>query len=166
MVVEVSTTLAPEDLLDQLQRIEATLGRVRTVKDGPRTIDLDLLLYNETVLDSPRLSLPHPRLHERLFVLEPLAEIAPGVVHPRLDLTAADLRARLLGVRPSGPTPGRELTGLRALVTGSTSGIGRAIALELAAAGARVIVHGRRSEQVANAVADEVERLAGTESAR
>lgn len=163
-VVEVTTTLSPEELLERLQAIETAFGRVRTVKDGPRTIDLDLLLHGDSIREEPRLTLPHPRLHERLFVLEPLAEIAPGLVHPVLDSTVAELRAELLGVRPSGPSPGRELVGLRALVTGSTSGIGRAVALELAAAGASVIVHGRRSEQVANAVADEVERLAGTEA--
>ncbi len=163
-VVEVTTTLSPEELLERLQTIEIALGRVRTVKDGPRTIDLDLLLHGDSIREEPHLTLPHPRMHERLFVLEPLAEIAPGVAHPVLDRTAAELRAQLLGVRPAGPTPGRELVGLRALVTGSTSGIGRAIALELAAGGASVIVHGRRSEETANAVADAVERLAGTEA--
>jgi 3-oxoacyl-[acyl-carrier protein] reductase len=163
-VVEVRTSLSPEELLERLQVIETAFGRVRTVKDGPRTIDLDLLLHGDSIREEPRLTLPHLRLHERLFVLEPLAEIAPGLQHPVLGRTIAELRGELLGVRPSGPSPGRELVGLRALVTGSTSGIGRAIALELAAAGASVIVHGRRSEQVANAVADEVERLAGTEA--
>jgi 2-amino-4-hydroxy-6-hydroxymethyldihydropteridine diphosphokinase len=152
-VVAVGTTLTPSDLLTQLLAIETHLGRVRTVRDGARTIDLDLLLYGETILDGSDLTVPHPRLHERLFVLEPLAEIAPGVVHPRLGKTAAQLRAALLGIAPAGPTPGRELTGLRTLVTGSTSGIGRAIALELAAAGADVIVHGRRSRETAEEMA-------------
>src|SRR5439155_14666257 len=134
------TGLSPEELLGRCLQIEAALGRVREAKDGPRTIDLDLLLYGDQTRDTPELTLPHPRLHERLFVLEPLAEIAPGAVHPRLNRTIARLKADLLGVAPFGPSPGRELTGSRALVTGSTSGIGRAIALEFAAGGADVIV--------------------------
>jgi 2-amino-4-hydroxy-6-hydroxymethyldihydropteridine diphosphokinase len=155
--VELSTSLPPEALLRQLLAIEQQLGRVRTVKDGPRTIDLDLLLFGDLVRDSGTLTLPHPRLHERLFVLEPLAEIAPGVVHPTLGQTVAELRFRLAGVA----LPRGELAGLRALVTGSTSGIGRAIALELAAGGADVILHGRRSRQAANEVADLVRRRGG-----
>jgi 2-amino-4-hydroxy-6-hydroxymethyldihydropteridine diphosphokinase len=148
---EVRTDLPAEALLHALLDIESQLGRVRQERDGPRTIDLDLLLYGDLVCAGPELTVPHPRLHERLFVLRPLAEIAPGVVHPVLKRTALDLLADLQGLRPFGPSPGRELTGLRALVTGSTGGIGRAVALELAAGGADVIVHGRRS-----AVAEEV----------
>ena len=151
-VVEVTSTLGPDDLFASLQGIETDLGRVRTVKDGPRTIDLDILLYGDLVIDSLRLTIPHPRLHERLFVLEPLDEIAPGVVHPKLGRTVSQLRLRLLGVETYGPTPGREMRGMRALVTGSTSGIGRAIALEFASAGADVIVHGRRSMESAQEV--------------
>jgi 2-amino-4-hydroxy-6-hydroxymethyldihydropteridine diphosphokinase len=159
-VIEAHSALSPDDLLALLLAIETRLGRVRTLPDGPRTIDLDLLFYGESVRDDPRLTLPHPRLHERLFVLEPLAEIAPGVVHPRLGKTVAQLRAALLGVTPIEATPGRELRGLRALVTGSTSGIGRAIALRLARAGADVIVHGRRAS-AAEDVASEVRRAGG-----
>jgi 2-amino-4-hydroxy-6-hydroxymethyldihydropteridine diphosphokinase len=151
-VVAIETDLSPEDVLARCAQIEANLGRVREVKDGPRTIDLDLLLFGSQTRDTAELTLPHPRLHERLFVLEPLAEIAPGAVHPRLGMTVAHLRAKLLGVAPLGASPGRELAGLRALVTGSTSGIGRAIALELAAGGADVIVHGRRSAERAETV--------------
>lgn len=103
-------------------------------------------------------------MHQRLFVLQPLAEIAPGVRHPVLGKTVADLLADLLGVRLAGPGPGRELAGRRALVTGSTSGIGRAIALELAAAGADVIVHGRRSREAAEAVAAGVRNRGGRSS--
>jgi 3-oxoacyl-[acyl-carrier protein] reductase len=160
-VAELRTDLAPADLLRTLLDVETGLGRVRTEKDGPRTIDLDLLLYGDAVSDDPGLTLPHPRMHQRLFVLQPLAEIAPGAVHPVLRRTVADLLADLLGVRPAGPAPGRELTGLRVLVTGSTSGIGRAIALELAAAGADVIVHGRRSQEAAEQTADAIRRAGG-----
>ena len=75
----------------RLLRIEFALGRIRDVKDGPRTIDLDLLLYGDVESRTEFLMLPHPRLHERRFVLEPLAEIAPHVLHPTLNLTAAEL---------------------------------------------------------------------------
>ena len=160
-VAELCTRLPPEHLLGVLQEAESALGRVRTEKDGPRIIDLDLLLYGDSVSDDPTLTLPHPRLHQRLFVLQPLAEIAPGFVHPVLKRTVADLLRELLGVRPAGPSPGRELAGLRALVTGSTSGVGRAIALELAAGGADVIVHGRRSAGAAEETAAAVRRLGG-----
>jgi 2-amino-4-hydroxy-6-hydroxymethyldihydropteridine diphosphokinase len=142
---EVQTDLAARDLLRLLLDVEARLGRVRQERFGPRTIDLDLLLYGETISDDEQLTLPHPRMHERLFVLRPLAEIAPRALHPRLGLTVREMLDRQ---RP----PGRELTGLRAVVTGSTSGIGRAVALELAAGGADVIVHGRRSRESAEGV--------------
>jgi 2-amino-4-hydroxy-6-hydroxymethyldihydropteridine diphosphokinase len=78
-VAELETGLAPRDLLARLLEVERRLGRVRTgPRWGPRTIDLDLLLHGDAVLDGPGLTLPHPRLHERAFVLEPLAELAPG----------------------------------------------------------------------------------------
>jgi 2-amino-4-hydroxy-6-hydroxymethyldihydropteridine diphosphokinase len=141
-VAEVETDQAPEDVLQTLLEIEQGLGRVRHQRYGPRTIDLDLLLYGDLVRRGAALTLPHPRMHERLFVLRPLAEIAPHVVHPALDRTIQELLDTLLARWPAG----RELTGLRSLVTGATSGIGRAIALELAAAGADVLVHGRRAE--------------------
>jgi 2-amino-4-hydroxy-6-hydroxymethyldihydropteridine diphosphokinase len=155
------TDLDADDLLRALLEIEQRLGRVRQERDGPRTIDLDLLLYGNLVRTDPHLTLPHPRLHQRLFVLQPLAEIAPGARHPTLNRTVADLLADLLGIRPLGPSPGRELADLRALVTGSTSGIGRAVALELARGGADVIVHGRRSREAAEAVAAEVHLVGG-----
>ena len=71
------TTLAPMDLLDALQAIEQAHGRERPYRNAPRTLDLDLLLYGDLTLDTPRLTLPHPRLGERAFVLRPLLEIAP-----------------------------------------------------------------------------------------
>jgi 2-amino-4-hydroxy-6-hydroxymethyldihydropteridine diphosphokinase len=158
-VAEVQSELSAEDLLRTLLAIEASLGRERLAKDGPRTLDLDLLLYGEQVLQQADLTVPHPRLHERLFVLVPLAEIAPGLVHPLLKRSIAELLGDLTGVRPFGPTPGRELAGRRALVTGSTSGIGRAIALELAAGGADVLIHGRRSPAAAEEVAGHARTL-------
>ena len=157
---ELRTSRDVYDLLNVLLAIEQRLGRVRQERDGPRTIDLDLLLYDDLIHADERVTVPHPRLHERLFVLQPLAQLVPGLVHPTLERSIADLLAELQGMRLYGSAPGRELAGLRAFVTGSTSGIGRAIALELAAAGADVIVHGRRSHQAAEETAAQV-RLAG-----
>jgi 3-oxoacyl-[acyl-carrier protein] reductase len=146
---EVETTLAPKPLLQVLLEVERKLGRVRDDGNGPRNVDLDLLLHDERILDSERLTVPHPRMQDRLFVLDPLAEIAADAVHPLLHRTIRELLAQLRSQLTHSPTPGRELTGLRALVTGSTSGIGRAIASELAAAGADVLMHGRRSAHAA-----------------
>jgi 2-amino-4-hydroxy-6-hydroxymethyldihydropteridine diphosphokinase len=158
-VAEVHTDLSAAALLGTLLAIEQRLGRVRGERWGPRVIDLDLLLYGTEVLEIHEpgvdLSVPHPRMHERQFVLEPLVEIAPLAVHPVLQSTAADLLRRL---QPDEP---RELAGRNALVTGSTSGIGRAIALELAAAGMRVVVHGRRSSSAAEQVAKECREHSG-----
>ncbi len=87
----VRTSLAPEPLLDLLLSLEVSLGRERRERWGPRTIDLDLLLYDERVIQTERLTLPHPRMHDRRFVLEPLAELAPGAVHPVLRRTVTEL---------------------------------------------------------------------------
>lgn len=81
-VAEVATTLSPHDLLDQLAAIELRHGRVRAAKNGPRTLDLDILIFNEWRIDDGRLTTPHPRMHERAFVLVPLVEIAPDVYIP------------------------------------------------------------------------------------
>ncbi len=80
---ELDTTLTARELLDRLLAVEQRFGRVRVPGEhGPRTLDLDLLLYGDAELDEPGLTVPHPRLHERRFVLEPLAELAPGLVVP------------------------------------------------------------------------------------
>ena len=80
--VVVETDLSPEDLLRFLLRVERQFGRIRTEPNSPRTIDLDLLLAEGCVLSTPELVLPHPRMHERAFVLVPLAEVAPDAIHP------------------------------------------------------------------------------------
>ncbi len=91
------TRLAPLDLLHGLLAIEAAMGRDRTLAPpkGPRIIDLDLLLYDDLILAAPELTLPHPAMHERRFVLAPLAEIAPGWVHPAFGVTVDALLSRL-----------------------------------------------------------------------
>jgi 2-amino-4-hydroxy-6-hydroxymethyldihydropteridine diphosphokinase len=92
MVAEIGNPLpAPEQVMARLLRIEYALGRIRDVKDGPRTIDLDLLLYGDLKSDTEFLRLPHPRLHERRFVIEPLVEIAPHLIHPTLKRSATEL---------------------------------------------------------------------------
>jgi len=87
------TALEPEALLDALLGIEQAFGRVRAERNGPRTLDLDVLLYADRVLATPRLTLPHPRLHLRAFVLYPLADLAPDLVIPGRGTLAAWLPA-------------------------------------------------------------------------
>lgn len=81
-VIRINTTLSPTDLLKSIQQVENILGRQRTVKWGQRTLDIDILLYNNDVVDLPELHIPHPFLAKRRFTLAPLAEIAPDIVHP------------------------------------------------------------------------------------
>ena len=91
--VAVEPTLAPRELLDVLLEIERSLGRVREERWGPRTIDLDLLVYGDEVVDEPGLRVPHPHLHERRFALEPLAELAPELDVPGRGQVSALLTA-------------------------------------------------------------------------
>ncbi len=99
-VAALDTTLEPDGLLTALQEIENAQGRIRSVRWGPRTLDLDLLLYGALIRDDPWLTLPHPRLHERAFVLYPLYDIAPTLLLPGLGR----LRDRLASCPPSGMT--------------------------------------------------------------
>jgi 2-amino-4-hydroxy-6-hydroxymethyldihydropteridine diphosphokinase len=81
-VLKVQTYLQPEQLLKHLKRLEVALGREPTFQNGPRLIDIDILLYDDLVFESPTVTIPHPRLHERGFVLMPLMDIAPDLMHP------------------------------------------------------------------------------------
>jgi|SRR5699024_2604104 len=90
MVVEIETPLAAISLLTICQTFERTLGRKREIKWGPRTIDLDILLYNQENMETKELSIPHPRLHERAFVLIPLADINSTLLLPNIETTVAE----------------------------------------------------------------------------
>jgi 2-amino-4-hydroxy-6-hydroxymethyldihydropteridine diphosphokinase len=93
LVVEVQTSLEPFALLERLLSIENQMGRKREKRWGSRNIDLDILLYDNRTVDSERLTIPHPRMHERRFVLVPLAQIAPKLRHPRLKKNVEELLA-------------------------------------------------------------------------
>lgn len=103
-VAEIETELEPRALLERLLRIETEQGRIRRGARGEaRTLDLDLLLFGDRCIDEEELIVPHPRMHERCFVLEPLSELAPQWVHPRSGVTVAELAARVrdpMAVRP------------------------------------------------------------------
>ncbi len=97
LVAEVQTGLFPMQLLTRVRKIERELGRKRTVDKGPRSIDIDILLYGESVIDSHDLVVPHPRMTERRFVLQPLADLAPDLRHPVLRRTVKELLAAVSG---------------------------------------------------------------------
>ena len=91
LVLKGKTKLSPEGLLKEIQNIEKTMGRASTEKWGPRIIDIDILFYNKEVINIPALQIPHPQLHKRAFVLIPLKEIAPRLMHPILKQTVKQM---------------------------------------------------------------------------
>ena len=95
MAVKCETNLEPESLLKRLKRLEVRLGREQSFHWGPRLIDIDILFYDDLILNAEPLTLPHPRLHERAFVLVPLADIAPDFIHPVLKKTIKELLASM-----------------------------------------------------------------------
>jgi 2-amino-4-hydroxy-6-hydroxymethyldihydropteridine diphosphokinase len=97
LVVEAQTDLPPRALLPRITRIERVLGRRRAARNGPRTIDIDILLYGSATVREPALVIPHPRMTERRFVLAPLADLAPDLRHPITNLTIREMLERVAG---------------------------------------------------------------------
>lgn len=105
MIVE--TPLAPRDLLAASLELEARFGRTRSAPNAARTLDIDLIAYGRQVIDEPGLMVPHPMAHERLFVMGPLAEIAPDWAHPTLGATAAELASEAVVGADAQPVAAR-----------------------------------------------------------
>jgi len=99
-VIALDTEKTPQELLASILDIEQQMGRRRAQKKGPRVIDIDILLFGNLIVDEPGLTIPHPAMHERRFVVEPLTEVAPDVRHPMLDRTIQEL----LDALPPGQT--------------------------------------------------------------
>lgn len=97
LAAEFETDLFPKQLLHRIQKVEKSLGRMRTVRDGPRTIDIDILLYGNAVVQTGELEIPHPRFRERRFTLAPLAELNPGLRDPVTRKTVSEMLAGLKG---------------------------------------------------------------------
>lgn len=116
-VLEIKTKLDPQQLLEACQEIEAALGREREIEWGPRTIDIDILLYDGEIISAENLQIPHPLMHERLFVLRPLREVAPNLIHPVLEKSIDSLyeeRKAELGSKYDDDLPGfKEIKGAR-----------------------------------------------------
>jgi len=102
MVVKAETSLEPAALLEYLKQLETALGREESIRWGPRLIDLDILFYDNLIIESPPLVIPHPHLHERAFVLVPLADVGPDVLHPVLGEFVWELllKANVRGIEP------------------------------------------------------------------
>ncbi len=104
--VKAETTKVPKQFMAAVLEMEREMGRLRTMKKGPRTIDIDILLFGDAVVDSPEVTIPHPAMHERRFVLEPLVEIAPEARHPVFKKTVSEM----LDALPGGQTVRKVVT--------------------------------------------------------
>lgn len=98
IAVEIETDLKPNELIKLISKVECEIGRKKTVKWGPRVIDIDIIFYNSLIINEPNLKIPHPDMQNRLFVLKPMKEIAPEFIHPVLNKTVTELLEELLNL--------------------------------------------------------------------